>query len=132
MEQELTLQDLRELRLKGQTNQAQSQWLAERKPAEELYDLSADPDSLDNLVDDLIHADTLTSLRTELTRFLAEVGDWGETSEEDMIAQGLVKYRLQEFRDRIEPLPGPYRLGPGIGVLTLNEAREQADSMPTS
>lgn len=130
MEQELTLHDLRELHTRDGTNDAQAQWLADRKPAEELYDLATDPDSLHNLADNPRQSQTLVALRTELERFLADVGDLGDTTEEDLIAQGLVKDRLEEFRQRIEPLPERYRLGPGIGVLTLREAREQAAALP--
>lgn len=129
MEQELTLQDLRELHRNGRTNPQQAVWLTERKPAEELYDLAADPDNLHNLADDPDHEQTLSHLRAELTRFLTEVGDLGETTEEELVDRGLVKDRLEEYHQRIKPLPKEYRLGPDVGVLTLREAQEQATGL---
>jgi arylsulfatase A-like enzyme len=46
-----------------------------RKDAWELFDLRADPDELVNLADDPRHAETLASLRAQLLREKAAVGD---------------------------------------------------------
>ena len=49
-----------------------------RRPAEELYDLRADPHELKNLAADPAHAATLKSLRGELDAWMKEQGDPGE------------------------------------------------------
>ena len=46
-----------------------------RHPAEELYDLAADPHELVNLAGDSAHAETLSRLRGELRQWLLETGD---------------------------------------------------------
>ncbi|MFJ9567534.1 sulfatase-like hydrolase/transferase [Streptomyces fuscichromogenes] len=47
------------------------------KPAEELYDYAADPDGLDNLVDDPSRSADLDRLRTALDAYLIEINDNG-------------------------------------------------------
>ena len=49
----------------------------QRKPAEELYDMKADPDSIQNLAGDANHAAVLTELRAALDAQMAEIGDRG-------------------------------------------------------
>ena len=46
-----------------------------RRPAEELYDVQADPDQLNNLAADPAHRQTVEQLRTQLTTHLREAGD---------------------------------------------------------
>lgn len=48
-----------------------------RRPAEELYDLRADPEELRNLASDPRHADRLRALRAELTAWLQAHDDQG-------------------------------------------------------
>ncbi len=48
-----------------------------RRPAEELYDLRADPHELKNLAADPAHAGTLASLRAEVDAWMKEQGDPG-------------------------------------------------------
>ena len=54
------------------------------KPAEELYDLSTDPDEVVNLAASPEHAAVLARFRTEVHRHLLETRDLGFLSEEDM------------------------------------------------
>ncbi len=51
------------------------------RPAEELYDLAADPWELSNLVADPSHAATLARLRTDLDAWMAAQGDEGLATE---------------------------------------------------
>jgi len=51
------------------------------RPAEELYDLAADPDELTNLATDLAHADRLKALRADLDAWMAAQGDDGLATE---------------------------------------------------
>lgn len=53
-----------------------------QRPAEELYDLAADPDELNNLSADARHAATLTQLRGELDAWMADQGDRGAVKAE--------------------------------------------------
>lgn len=54
------------------------------RPAEELYDLRADPWELKNLATDPAHAATLAGLRTELDRWMREQGDEGLPTERSL------------------------------------------------
>lgn len=51
------------------------------RPAEELYDLKADPWELKNLVGDPAHTAKLTALRADLDNWMKEQGDQGLTTE---------------------------------------------------
>jgi uncharacterized sulfatase len=51
------------------------------RPAEELYDLAADPWELNNLAADPKHADRLAALRADLDRWMKDQGDAGLTTE---------------------------------------------------
>ena len=52
-----------------------------RRPAEELYDLRADPEELRNLASDPAHAERLAGLRQELDAWMTSQGDEGLQSE---------------------------------------------------
>jgi uncharacterized sulfatase len=52
------------------------------RPAEELYDLSADPFEVQNLSPDPAHAETLAELRGAVDSWMSENGDLGLASEE--------------------------------------------------
>lgn len=52
-----------------------------QRPGEELYDLAADPDELNNLAADSRYADTLVSLRGELDTWMQSLGDTGKVDE---------------------------------------------------
>ena len=54
------------------------------RPAEELYDLKADPWELKNLADDLTRADTLKKLRAELDAWMTDQGDDGLKTERSL------------------------------------------------
>lgn len=53
-----------------------------QRPGEELYDLEADPDELNNLAADPRFADTVISLRQELTKWMADQNDNGQVTPE--------------------------------------------------
>jgi uncharacterized sulfatase len=52
-----------------------------RRPAEELYDLNADPDEQHNLAADPQHSQTLTDLRAALDQWMHDQGDQGLATE---------------------------------------------------
>ena len=59
----------------GTLNANQGDIFLAPRPAEELYDVKADPDQLHNLAADSHHAATLTALRQRLDEWTAETGD---------------------------------------------------------
>ena len=63
------------------------EYLEPVRPPEELYDLADDPDEMRNRVDDPAFRDELHRLRTELDRWLNEVGDLSVQPEVDMVTQ---------------------------------------------
>jgi arylsulfatase A-like enzyme len=60
-----------------------------RRPAEELYDLSSDPYELHNLAGDKQYAETLAGLRADVAAWMAEQGDLGLKTEEEVRARFL-------------------------------------------
>jgi arylsulfatase A-like enzyme len=73
---------LRELHAAQKLDALQEQLLfAPKRPAEELYDLAADPHELKNLAADPAHRDTLAALRKRLADWEEATGDRGRTPE---------------------------------------------------
>lgn len=122
MERMDATRQLRELHAAGRLAGDAAVWMAPRKPAEELYDAHADPAMVRNLADDPAHAQTLARLRAALDEHLQRVGDLGMVDERELVARGLVKDRIEEFRSRIKPLPPEHRVGIDLGILLRSEA----------
>lgn len=122
MEKQETTREVRGLGAAGKLTPEQAAWLAETKPPEELYDCLADPDNVRNLAADPAHAATLAEMRAALDAFLDESDDKGRLPERELIAQGLVADRLDEYAARIEPLPADLRVGPERTVLEMPES----------
>ena len=57
----------------------------QHRPAEELYDLDADPHELHNLADDPAHAETLQRLSGRVDAWMEQQGDWGQATEMDAL-----------------------------------------------
>lgn len=72
---------LKELKAQGKLTPEQQLFTADRRPAEELYDLQTDPHEVRNLVDAPEHATTLKELRGVLDAWIAETKDQGGTPE---------------------------------------------------
>ena len=122
MERMTVTQDLRRLHAAGELRGDAAVWMAERKPAEELYDWQADPHMLRNLADDPAHAATLAEHRAALDEHLAAVGDHGAADEREQVERGLVKDRIAEYQARIAPPPPEHQVGIPRGVLLRREA----------
>jgi arylsulfatase A-like enzyme len=73
---------MRRLYGEGRLAPEQLPFMMPTRPAEELYDLAADPFELRNLADEPAHAETLEKLRAELDRWIEETGDQGREPEE--------------------------------------------------
>ncbi len=85
-EQIPTMQELLELRKKGQLNEIQEQWFRKEKPREELFDCQNDPHELVNIADDPEYKNKLTELSNEMDRWLQEIGDQPNLPEGDLVA----------------------------------------------
>lgn len=76
--------ELRRLYSKGTLKNDEAWLLAETTPAEELYDLSADPHQVNNLAESTIHAGTIKRMRDMLYTRMQEIRDTGILSEGEM------------------------------------------------
>ena len=81
------MQDLLRLHAEGELDGPAARLLSGGRPAEELYDLEADPYEIENLADDPAHADVLSELRTAMDERLRELGDRGHVDEAQMVEQ---------------------------------------------
>ncbi len=86
-----------------------SPFMAETKPEEELYDLSADPHEMNNLATDPAFAESLGKLSTALDNWIEETGDLGAVDESltvDLDAVMDEKWDSYEKRMRSRGLTG--------------------------
>jgi N-sulfoglucosamine sulfohydrolase len=92
----ITFQAMRKLRDAGRLTPAQRSVFVKPRPAEELYDVDADPHELTNLAGDPKYADVLKSMRSALDGWIKETHD------------GLPAERTPDGFDREtgKPLPG--------------------------
>jgi arylsulfatase A-like enzyme len=76
---------LKDLHGAGELDAVQSRFVSEERPAEELYDLEADPHETENLVHsaEYDHQQALGELRTTLDRWVVETDDRGQYPESD-------------------------------------------------
>ncbi len=95
-----TMQEWRRLHAEGKLDPIQNAFFAPTKPAEELYDTSADPDEVHNLASDSAHRSTLLEMRAALDRWIDETHDLGAIPEEELVRRGLVADRLSEYATR--------------------------------
>lgn len=82
-----TMQELLRLRNEEKLDAKQGKWFWKYKPEEELYDCLSDPNELNNLADNPEHKDKIEELRTEMDRWLKEIGDQPNLPERELIAQ---------------------------------------------
>jgi arylsulfatase A-like enzyme len=81
------MQDLLRLHAEGELPEQAERLLSGGRPAEELYDLEADPHETKNLAADPQYSDVLKELRSALDDILDHVDDWGHVDERPMITQ---------------------------------------------
>jgi N-sulfoglucosamine sulfohydrolase len=102
-----TMQVWRKLNYEGKLNGPQKLFFQLTKPAEELYDLNADPHEIKNLVGDRRYAAVLKEMRAALDSWIAETRDMGAVAEEEMVRRGIVVDKLKEYAERVKPLEVP-------------------------
>ena len=115
---------MREMNSKGELQGPEACFFQREKPTEELYDAVNDPGMVDNLAVDPIHRKTVERLSGALEDMRKRYGDLGETTEEELIEQGLLADRLGEYRERLQPLPEHLQIGPEPIPVTMKEAAE--------
>jgi len=109
MEEMPTMRVWRQLNYEGKLNAAQRLFFQPTKPAEELYDVAADPHEIHNLVGQPKHAAALKEMRAALDQWIIETRDMGAMPEDEMVRRGLVADRLAEYAARVKPLEIPLR-----------------------
>jgi len=72
---------MKELHAAGKLTPAQQLFMADRRPAEELYDIQADPWEINNLAAAPGHQDALKVMRGRLDKWISETGDKGQFPE---------------------------------------------------
>ena len=80
-----SMRELLKLKENDQLNKIQSLWFREQKPREELYDCLMDPHELNNLAENPDFASKLTELSNEMDRWLMEIGDDPNLTENALI-----------------------------------------------
>lgn len=75
------IQAMRRLHAAGELNDAQTLIMRTKRPAEELFDLAADPNELTNLADSKAHQSILKKLRSNLAEWTDATGDQGLKNE---------------------------------------------------
>jgi uncharacterized sulfatase len=71
------LRSMRELHNRGALSGRQDMFFANSRPAEELYDMTNDPDQMYNLADDPKHQSALMRLRNACFEHMKQIGDLG-------------------------------------------------------
>ncbi|MBL8227560.1 MAG: sulfatase [Bryobacterales bacterium] len=72
---------IKELHASSKLNAVQAQWMAERRPDFELYDLEADPHEVNNLASKPEHKKTLDRLSKALNQWIEQTNDQGRIPE---------------------------------------------------
>ena len=77
---------------------ANSGFMAEGRPPEELYDLEIDPHEVNNLADDPRYRDDLEAMRRRLDDWICTTGDQGDQIEDPAMVQSYRQQRLALYR----------------------------------
>lgn len=80
-----TMRELLRMKNAGTLSEEQAQWFRDTKPREELFDCQADPHELKNLAEDPTYEAKLNELRSEMDRWLSEIGDDPDLPERELI-----------------------------------------------
>lgn len=103
-EQAPAVQAMRRAHGAGELRPPADIWFRER-PAEELFDVAADPDCVVNLAEAPAQANRMLEMRGALCDHLETVGDHGVLRESHWVKEGLIEDRIGEYRERLGPLP---------------------------
>lgn len=92
---------MRDLAAEGALDDVQARLLAPTRPAEELYDVEADPYETHNLVDSPDHQQILGELRAALDTWLVESNDQGRFPEPPEVIEEVEQQMRRAYDDRI-------------------------------
>ncbi len=79
------MKEILRLQAEGKLEGAQKLWVADSRPAEELYDCVSDPHNINNLAGDPKYQAVLERMRGMLDDWRLKSGDMGDISEADMV-----------------------------------------------
>jgi N-sulfoglucosamine sulfohydrolase len=83
--QSAIMQELLRLHAAGKLSGDQALWLRANRPAEELFDVSADPHQIKDLAREPAHRATLERMRAAVQDWMTRIGDQGLINEAEMI-----------------------------------------------
>ena len=83
--QSAIMQEWLRLQAEGTLTGAPSLWMRTSRPAEELYDVRADPHQINDIAANPAHGATLARMRTAVTEWMARIGDQGLINEPELI-----------------------------------------------
>lgn len=81
------MKEVMRLDAENKLNAFQKQWMSDRRPVEELYDVKDDPFQLKNLAQDPKYKKALDEMRFRQKQWTLETGDMGHMNEPEMIQQ---------------------------------------------
>lgn len=110
-----TYNRMRQLFAEGKLNADEAKFMAAHRPAEELYDLKADPFELHNLADDPSQQTTLLRLRAKLDDWIAGTNDRGAIPENPQVVAG----ELKRSERTGQKLRAEFGLGPQDVLLSV-------------
>jgi hypothetical protein len=83
--QSAIMQELLRLHAAGKLTGDQALWMRNNRPAEELFDVRADPHQLKDLAREPAHREELVRMRAAVNEWMARIGDQGLLDEAEMI-----------------------------------------------
>jgi N-sulfoglucosamine sulfohydrolase len=95
---------MRRLQAEGKLTSVQAQFMAATRPAEELYDVTKDPNELVNLADRTEDRRTLVEMRRILDRWIVDTGDRGEIPEDPAIPRYWEQQAKKNYDERLRKL----------------------------
>lgn len=81
------MQEMMRLDAEGKLGPDQKKWMAPNRPAEELYDVKADPFQLNNLAENPKYKNKLAEMRLQQDQWEITANDLGRMNEPEMIEQ---------------------------------------------
>jgi hypothetical protein len=79
------MQEMMRLDAEGKLNPDQKKWMADTRPAEELYDVKADPYQLNNLAENPKYKTVIAEMRLQQDNWAVTTNDMGRMNEPEMI-----------------------------------------------
>lgn len=124
MENMPTMIELRTLNAQGKLHGDAAVFMQAAKPVEELYDLTTDYHCIHNLADQPELQEVRLRMAAKLEAFLANIDDKGAYPERELVAQGLVHDRIEEYRSRMKPLAPAFQKGYPLGVFEPSDLQD--------